>query len=79
MLNFIWIAIMVVSVISGVMTGHITDVVNSVTENAKFAFELALGLAGVMMLWLGLMKIAEDAGIISLLGRLLKPIIVAVK
>jgi spore maturation protein A len=74
MLNFIWIALMVTAVICGFLTGHVDDVVKSVTDSAKLAFEIALGLAGIMMLWLGLMKIAEDAGIMIKLARLLKPV-----
>ena len=42
---------------------------------AKTSVELAIGLIGVMALWLGFMKIAEDAGLIALLGRVLRPLL----
>jgi spore maturation protein A len=45
-----------------------------VINSAKTAVELAIGLIGIMALWLGIMKIAEQAGLIAALGRLLKPI-----
>ena len=52
---------------------------NSVTNDgiikyAKTAVELALGLIGIMALWLGIMKIAEQSGLVAALGRLLKPV-----
>jgi spore maturation protein A len=56
------------------MNGRIPEVVASVTDSAKAAFELSLGLTGIMAFWLGLMKIAEEGGLIQLLARLLRPI-----
>ena len=47
-------------------------------DNAETAVNLALGLIGVMTLWLGLMKIAEDSGFIEKLARALKPIMVKI-
>ncbi len=75
MLNFIWLFMMVMSVIIGLITGKIPEVVLAVTDSAKFAFTLALGLTGVMALWLGIMKIAEHAGLINLLTKALKPLL----
>ncbi len=49
---------------------------NSVFEYSKFAIELALGLVGLMALWLGIMKIAEKSGLISVLARGLKPVMI---
>lgn len=74
MLNVIWIGLMVLSVICGVLTGRLDAVVHAVTESAKHAFEIALALTGVMTLWLGIMKVAEDAGLITLFSRLIAPI-----
>ena len=74
MLNIIWLALIVLSVIIGVINGKTSEVVAAVTTSAKGAFEIALGLTGVLTLWLGLMKIAEEAGLIKLLGRALRPI-----
>ncbi len=49
---------------------------NSVFDYSKFAVELALGLVGLMALWLGIMKIAEKSGLINVLARGLKPVMV---
>ncbi len=51
-------------------------VTNSVFDYSKFAVELALGLVGLMALWLGIMKIAEKSGLINVLARGLKPVMV---
>lgn len=75
MLNFIWPFFMITSVIIAFFTGKIPDIILAATESAKFAFTLALGLTGIMILWLGIMKIAETAGLIALLTRVLKPIL----
>ncbi len=75
-MNKIWLSMMLIAVVTGVFTGHLSDVVLSVTESAKFAFSLAFGLTGVMSLWLGVMKIAEAAGLLALLSRALKPLLV---
>lgn len=66
---------MLVAVIVGVIEGRVNEVVVAVTDSAKVGFEVALGLVGIMALWLGIMSIAKEAGIITLLGRVLKPIL----
>lgn len=75
MLNFIWLALIIASVICGIVNGRIPQVVASVTETAKIAFELALGLTGIMTFWLGLMRIAEEGGLVAVLARLLRPLL----
>ena len=46
---------------------------NSTFDQAAFAFEISLGLTGVLTLWMGLMKIGEKGGVIEFLGRLISP------
>lgn len=74
MLNFIWLFLVVSSVLVGIYTGRIPEVVAAVTAEAKFAFEIAMGLVGLLSFWLGIMKLAEAAGLIEKIARLLKPI-----
>jgi spore maturation protein A len=76
MLNIIWLALVVFSVIIGCITGKIDAVVSSVTDSAKFAFDIALGLTGILTFWLGLMRIAKEAGLVQKIGHLLKPIFI---
>lgn len=74
MLNILWLSLILISVAFGVINGTLPDVVKSVTDSAVFAIELAIGLLGMMIFWLGLMKIAENGGLMQLIARALKPI-----
>lgn len=76
MINFIWCGMIVIGIIVGTLTGNIEAVSTTAIEWAETAVELSLGLIGVMALWLGLMKIAEEAGIVRGMGLLMKPIMV---
>jgi spore maturation protein A len=74
MLNILWIGMMVVAVIFGIINGRIPEVVSSITGSAKFAFEMVLGLAGVMTLWLGVLRIADEAGLVRAISKGIRPI-----
>ena len=74
MLNAIWLSMMFLAVIVGAATGRIELVVQAVTDSAKQGFEVALSLAGIMSLWLGLMNIASESGLVKRLARLMQPI-----
>ena len=76
MINFIWCGMIVIGIVVGVLTGNIEAVSTAAIEWAETAVELSLGLIGVMALWLGLMKIAEEARIVRGMGLLMKPIMV---
>ncbi|MDZ7260575.1 MAG: nucleoside recognition protein [candidate division KSB1 bacterium] len=74
MLNYFWLALIALAFIIGAVTGHMSEVTKAAVESAGTAVKLAIGLIGVMALWLGIMKIAEEAGLIRLLARIIKPI-----
>jgi len=74
MLNKIWLAMISLSVVVGIIEGRIENVVRAITDSAKLGFELALGLAGIMALWLGIMSIATESGLVKKLAHVLKPI-----
>lgn len=74
MINFIWAALMIIGFIVGAINGNIQEVTDAAIQNAETAVEIALGLIGMMTLWLGIMKIAEDAGLVQKLANLIKPI-----
>ena len=80
-LNYIWIGFFLVAAVCAVVqslflenTGVFADIINSTFENAKTAFEISLGLTGVLSLWMGIMKIGEKGGMVGLLSRLLSPL-----
>ena len=74
MLNIIWLSMIFLAFICGIFTGRLGQIVLAVTDSAKFAFDLALGLAAMMSLWLGIMQVASDSGLIKGLARWLKPL-----
>lgn len=74
MLNIIWLSMMFLAVIVGFIQGRLDHVVLAVTESAKLGFETALGLAAIMSLWLGIMRVASDSGLVRIIARALQPI-----
>ena len=74
MLNYIWFGMMLIAVVVGIFTGNIDAVTDSAINMAKTAVEIAIGLIGIMALWLGTMKIAEESGLIRIIARALRPI-----
>lgn len=76
MLNYIWLGLVVVAVLLGGFTGKMQEVTGAAFDACKTAvMTIALPLAGVMALWLGLMKIAEKSGLVHLLASALRPIL----
>ena len=81
-LNYIWIAFFVISFIIALGklifmgdTAVFTEMMTASTTSAKNAFELSLGLTGVLSLWMGIMKIGEKGGLVAALARLLSPVL----
>src|SRR5436190_21694091 len=75
MLNYIWLGLLLLAVIIGGWTGNLKEVADKSFEMAKFAVvDTALPLVGIMALWLGMMRLAERAGLVVLLARLLRPV-----
>lgn len=73
MLNYIWFGLMAIALIVAAFNGSAAGVTKGAVDSAKTAVEIALGLIGIMTLWLGIMRVAEKAGLISMLGRALRP------
>jgi spore maturation protein SpmA len=79
-LNYIWIAFFLLAAVCAIIqcftgnTGVFADIINSTFENSKTAFEISLGLTGVLSLWMGIMKIGEQGGIVNVLSKALSPL-----
>ncbi len=73
-MNYIWLGLMVIALVVGAINGRIDAVTKAAVDNAAAAVEIALGLIGIMTLWLGIMKIAEKGGIIRILSRAIRPL-----
>lgn len=76
MINVIWLGLIVIGIIVAMATGNVGAVTEAAINSSRTAVDLSLGLIGVMALWLGMMKIAEAAGLVKLLGKALKPVLV---
>ena len=74
MLNYIWFGLIFISVVVGTITGRIDQVTDAAITMSKTSVEIAIGLIGIMSLWLGTMKIAEDSGLIQIIAKSLRPI-----
>ena len=74
MLNYIWFGLIFISVVVGTITGRIDQVTDAAITMSKTSVEIAIGLIGIMALWLGTMKIAEDSGVIQIIAKSLRPI-----
>src|ERR1043166_806409 len=74
MLNYIWFALLAIAVIVAAFNGAAAQVTKASVDSAKTGVEISLGLIGIMTLWLGIMRVAEPAGLIKMLSRALRPI-----
>ena len=80
-LNYIWIAFFLIAFVIATFrlvflgdTQVFPEIINSTFSSSKTAFEISLGLTGVLSLWLGIMKIGEKGGVIDLFARMLSPL-----
>ncbi len=81
-LNYIWIAFFVIAFVVALIrlifwgdTQVFSEIMNSTFSSSKTAFEISLGLTGILSLWLGIMKIGENGGLISAFSRWLSPVL----
>src|SRR3954447_2543209 len=75
MLNYIWFGLMATAFVVAAFHGTVDGVTRGAMESASTSVQIAIGLVGIMTLWLGIMRIAEAAGLVSLVGRALRPVI----
>jgi spore maturation protein A len=73
MLNYIWFALLAIALVVAMFNGTAAQVTKASVDSAKTAVEISLGLVGIMTLWLGIMRVAEKAGLVTLLARILTP------
>ena len=80
-LNYIWIGFFIIAFVVGLVkvifmgdTDVFTTMMNSTFESAETAFKISIGLTGALSLWLGVMRIGEQGGVINMLSRVLSPV-----
>jgi spore maturation protein A len=75
MLNYIWFGLMAIALVVAAVKGTAEAVSRGAIESAASAVQIAIGLIGIMTLWLGMMRVAEAAGLVSIVGRALRPVL----
>ncbi|HEX3014883.1 MAG TPA: nucleoside recognition domain-containing protein [Desulfobacteria bacterium] len=74
MVNTVWLFLLVTGIVVSAANGKIESVTTAAMSAAQLGVEVAIGLIGVMSLWLGIMRLAEEAGMVRGLARLVEPL-----
>ncbi|MDJ1476685.1 spore maturation protein SpmA [Bacillus sp. LS15-K4] len=75
MVNLVWVAMAVIGIVYAMINGTMEAINKAVFDGAKDAVTICIGLISVLVFWLGLMKIAEEAGLLKKLVSLFMPIV----
>ena len=75
MLNYIWSGMLVFGIFFGIVTGNGENMVGAIINGSKEAVTLAIGMCGVIAFWCGIMKIAEESGMIMAMAKKISPIL----
>lgn len=78
MINLIWASMAIIGIVFAMFNGNMEEVNKAIFESAGEAVTLSIGLISVLVFWLGIMKIAENAGLLLVLTKLFRPIIVRI-
>lgn len=73
MMNYIWGGMLIIGIIFGVATGNMQAVTDAVLQSSKEAVTLGISMLGIVAFWTGLMEVAQEAGVITGLTRLIAP------
>lgn len=74
-MNLVWMAMLVAGCLTALLTGRVDAMMAEVLDGAQQAVELVIGLMGMFCLWVGIEKLAEEAGLVDGLSRLLSPVL----
>src|SRR3954451_4472551 len=75
MVNYIWVFMTIVGFVFAMFNGTMTEVNKAIFDGAKEAVTLCIGLISVLVFWLGMMRIAEESGLLERLSRLFRPLV----
>ena len=75
MINYIWVSFIFIGVIYGLLSGNINSVNNEIIKSAKDSLELFINILPNIVLWLGIMTIAVDSGLLNKLTRFMHPLL----
>lgn len=75
MVNIIWALFIIIGIIYSLFSGNFNVINNEILVSGKSALDLLLGMLPLLVIWMGLMKVAEEAGIISSISKMMSPIL----
>lgn len=74
-MTYLWGGMLIIGIVFGALNGNLQEVTEAVLSSSKEAVALCISMAGITAMWTGIMKIAENTGIVSLLSRRMKPVL----
>ncbi|MFD1850529.1 nucleoside recognition domain-containing protein [Oceanobacillus bengalensis] len=78
MVNLIWAFMAIVGIVYAMFNGTMEEVNKALFESANEAVKLSIGLISILVFWLGIMKVAEEAGILKILTKVMRPVVVRI-
>jgi spore maturation protein A len=75
MVNYIWVIMTLIGIVFGIVNGTLEEINKAVFVGAREAVTLCIGLISVLVFWLGMMRIAEESGLLEGLAKLFRPIV----
>lgn len=75
MLNYLWGFMLLIGIVYSAFTGNINEVTNAVLDSSKEAVSLCITMLGIMAVWVGIMEIAKETGLIQAISSKLQPVI----
>ncbi|WHX99146.1 nucleoside recognition domain-containing protein [Neobacillus sp. DY30] len=75
MVNYIWVFMTIVGFVFAMINGTMEEVNKAIFDGAKEAVTLCMGLISILVFWLGMMRIAQESGLLELLSKLFRPLV----
>ncbi|MDF2788165.1 MAG: spore maturation protein [Neobacillus sp.] len=75
MVNYIWVFMTIVGFVFAMFNGTMEEVNKAIFDGAKEAVTLCIGLISILVFWLGMMRIAQESGLLELLSKLFRPLV----
>lgn len=74
-MTYLWGGMLIIGIVFGALNGNLQEVTEAVISSSKEAVTLCISMAGITAMWTGIMKIAENTGLVSLLSRGMNPVL----
>lgn len=74
-MTYLWGGMLIIGIVFGALNGNLQEVTEAVLSSSKEAVALCISMAGITAMWMGIMKIAENTGLVSRLSRGMKPVL----